>query len=162
MEILQKKKIITISEWQYAGIEGRLWIYVQHVNRRAARRFTCCPRYKSNPIWPSWDWLVVWDCNRGHSVKSDGRWNFWGMPVIAKNTVFMIYPKHYWTPYWLFTMVYARVSHFNLRRGHKHLCSFQLCIALNLKSTRHYVGIDMAPYVKSHTSAQHNCKTWEV
>ena len=49
-----------------------------------------------------------------------------------------------------------------LWRGHKHPCSFQLRIALNLKSTRHYVRIDMAPYVKSRTSAQHNCKTWEV
>ena len=53
---------------------------------------------------------------------------------------------------------YACVPHFNLWRGHKHPCSFQLRIALNLKSTRHYMGIDLVPYVKSHTSAQNNCK----
>ena len=49
----------------------------------------------------------------------------------------MTYPMHNWAPYWLFTMVYACVPHFNLWRGHKHPCSFQLRIALNLKSTRH-------------------------
>ena len=27
----------------YYQVEGRSWIYVQHVNLRAARRFTCCP-----------------------------------------------------------------------------------------------------------------------
>ena len=47
---------------------------------------------------------------------------------------------------------------FNLWRGHKHPCSFQLRIALNLKSTSHYMGVDLVPYVKSRTSAQHNCK----
>ena len=78
--------------------------------------------------------------------------------VETKNTVFMTYPMHNWAPYWLFTMVYACVPHFNLWRGHKHPCSFQLRIALNLKSTRHYMGIDLVPYVKSRTSAQHNCK----
>ena len=119
-------------------------------------------RYKSNPIWPSWDWLFVWGCNKGHSVILNGRWNFGGYACDCQNTVFMIYPKHYWMPYWLFTMVYARIPHFNLWRGHKHPCSFQLRISLNLKSTRHYVRIDMAPYVKSRTCAQHNCKTWEV
>ena len=62
---------------------------------------------------------------------------------------------HSWAPYWLFTMVYACVPHFNLWRGHKHPCSFQLRIALNLKSTSHYMGIDLVPYVKSRTSAQH-------
>ena len=69
------------------------------------------------------------------------------------------YAMHNWAPYWLFTMSYACVQHFNLWRGHKHPCSFQLHIALNLKSARHYVGIDLVPYIKSHTSAQHNCKT---
>ena len=65
--------------------------------------------------------------------------------VETKNTVFMTYPMHNWAPYWLFTMVYACVPHFNLWRGHKHPCSFQLRIALNLKSTRHYMGIDLVP-----------------
>ena len=78
--------------------------------------------------------------------------------VETKNTFFMIYPMHNWAPYWLFTMVYACVPHFNLWRGHRHPCSFQLRIALNLKSTRHYMGIDLVPYAKSRTSAQHNCK----
>ena len=78
--------------------------------------------------------------------------------VETKNTVFLTYPMHNWAPYWLFTMVYACVPHFNLWRAHKHPCSFQLRIALNLKSTRHYMGIDLVPYVKSRTSAQHNCK----
>ena len=78
--------------------------------------------------------------------------------VETTNTVFMTYPMHNWAPYWLFTMVYACVPHFNLWRGHKHPCSFQLRIALNLKSTRHYRGFDLVPYVKSRTSAQHNCK----
>ena len=78
--------------------------------------------------------------------------------VETKNIVFMTYPMHNRAPYWLFTMVYACVPHFNLWRGHKHPCSFQLRIALNLKSTRYYMGIDMVPYVKSRTSAQHNCK----
>ena len=78
--------------------------------------------------------------------------------VETKNTVFMTYPMHNWAPYWLFTLVYACVPHFNMWRGHKHPCSFQLRIALNLKSTRHYMGIDLVPYVKSRTSAQHNCK----
>ena len=68
------------------------------------------------------------------------------------------YPMHNWAPYWLFTMVYACVPHFNLWRGHKHPCSFQLRIALNLKSTSHYMGIDLVPYVKSRTGAQHSCK----
>ena len=27
---------------RYNQVEGRLWIHVQHVNLRAARRFTCC------------------------------------------------------------------------------------------------------------------------
>ena len=79
-------------------------------------------------------------------------------PVETQNTVFMKYPMHNWAPYWLFTMVYACVPHFNLWQGHKHPCSFQLRIALNLKSTRHYMGIDLVPYVKSHMSTQHNCK----
>ena len=48
--------------------------------------------------------------------------------VETKNTVFMTYPMHNWAPYWLFTMVYACIPHFNLWRGHKHLCSFQLRI----------------------------------
>ena len=78
--------------------------------------------------------------------------------VETKNIVFVTYPMHNWVPYWLFTMVYSCVPHFNLWRGHKHPCSFQLPIALNLKSTRHYMGIDLVPYVKSRTSAQHNCK----
>ena len=82
--------------------------------------------------------------------------------VATKNTVFMTYPMHNWAPYWLFTIVYACVPHFNLWRGLKHPCSFQLRIALNLKSTRHYMGIDLVPYVKSHTSARHNCKIQEV
>ena len=69
--------------------------------------------------------------------------------VETKNNVFMTYPMHTWVPYWLFTMVYACVS---------HPCPFQLRIAPNLKSTRNYMGIDLVPYVKSHTSAQHNCK----
>ena len=55
-------------------------------------------------------------------------------------------------------MVYACVPHFNLWWGHKHPCSFQLRIALNLKSTRHYVGIDLVPYVKSRTGAQQNIR----
>ena len=76
--------------------------------------------------------------------------------VEIKNTVFMTYPMHNWASYWLFTMVYACVPHFNLWQGHKHPWSFQLRIALNLKSTGHYMGIDLVPYVKSHTSAQHN------
>ena len=78
--------------------------------------------------------------------------------VETKNTVFMTYPMHNWVPYWLFRMVYACVPHFNLWRGHKHPCSFQLRKALNLKSTGHYMGIDLVPYVKSRTSTQHNCK----
>ena len=78
--------------------------------------------------------------------------------VETKNNVFRTYSMHNWVPYWLFTMVYACVPHFNLRRGHKHPCSFQLRIALNRKSTRHYMGIDLVLYVKSRTSAQHNCK----
>ena len=82
--------------------------------------------------------------------------------VETKNTVFMTYPMHNWAPYWLFTMVHACVPHFNLWRVHKHPCSFQLRIALNLKSTRRYMGIDLVPYVKSRTSAQHNCKIWEA
>ena len=82
--------------------------------------------------------------------------------VETTNTVFMTYPMQNWAPYWLFTMVYACAPHFNLWRGHKHPCSFQLRIALNLKSTRHYMGIDLVSYVKSHTSAQHNCKIKEV
>ena len=61
--------------------------------------------------------------------------------VETKNIVFMTYPMHNWVPYWLFTMVYACVPHFNLWGGHKHPCSFQLRIALNLKSTRHYMGL---------------------
>ena len=40
------------------------------------------------------------------------------------NTVFMTYPMHNLVPYWLSTMVYACVPHFNLWRGHKHPCSF--------------------------------------
>ena len=52
--------------------------------------------------------------------------------VEAINTVFITYPMHNWAPYWLFTMVYACVPHFNLWRGLKHPCSFQLRIALNL------------------------------
>ena len=42
------------------------------------------------------------------------------------------------------TMVYACVPHFNLWRGHNP-CSFQLRMALNLKSTRRYMGIDLVP-----------------
>ena len=76
--------------------------------------------------------------------------------VETKHIVFMTFPMHNWAPYWLFRMVYPCVPHFNLWRGHKHPCSFQLRIALNLKSTRHYMGIDLD--VKSRTSAQHNCK----
>ena len=78
--------------------------------------------------------------------------------VETKNTVLMTYPMHNWASYWLFTIVYACVPHFNLWRGHKHPCPFQLRIALNLKSTRHYTGIGLAPYVKFRTSAHHNCK----
>ena len=74
----------------------------------------------------------------------------------------MTYPMHNWAPYWLFTMVYACVPHFNLWRGYKHPCSFQLRIALNLKLTRHYMGIDLVPCVKSCTRAQHNCKIWGI
>ena len=35
----------TVSLWACScdQAEGRSWIYVQHVNLRAARRFTCCP-----------------------------------------------------------------------------------------------------------------------
>ena len=85
-----------------------------------------------------------------------------GGGVYTKNTAFLAYPMHNCAPCWLFTMVYAYVPHFNLWQGHKHPCSFQLRIALNLKSTRHYVGIDLVPHVKSRTSAQHNCKIKEV
>ena len=65
--------------------------------------------------------------------------------VETTNIVFMTYPMHNWAPYWLFTMVYACVPHFNLWWSHKHPCSFQLRIALNLKSTKHYMGIDLVP-----------------
>ena len=78
--------------------------------------------------------------------------------VETKKTLCMTYPMHNWAPYWLFTMVYACVPHFNLWRGHKHSCSFQLRIALNLKSTRRYMGIDLFPYVRSRTGAQHDRK----
>ena len=68
----------------------------------------------------------------------------------------MTYRMHNWEPYWLFTMVYACVPHFNLWQGHKHPCSFQLRtgIALNLKSTRHYMGIDLGPFSISYLEAQ--------
>ena len=72
--------------------------------------------------------------------------------VETKNTVFMTYPMHNWAPYWLFKMVYACIPHFDLWWGHKQPCSFQLRIALNLRSTRHCVGIDLVSCVKSRTA----------
>ena len=32
------------SGLHFQQVDGRFWIYVQHVNLRAARRFTCCPK----------------------------------------------------------------------------------------------------------------------
>ena len=80
------------------------------------------------------------------------------VPVFRVETQNTVFPMHDWASYWLFTMVYVCVPHFILWRGHKHPCSFQLRIALNLKLTRHYVRIDLVPCVKSCTSTQHNCK----
>ena len=37
------KSINQWSFWRNHQVEGWLWIYVHHVNLRAARRFTCCP-----------------------------------------------------------------------------------------------------------------------